>query len=395
MDNPGFSDSVTSVQDAPKSSGSSSASSGQNQRSCAKCPTRMSSIDRDKHLICIRCHGYECSVDLRCEECEGWSKEEMLNHEKIRKSLASKSKGRGKSSSKITKKPASPPSTSANVDLDDRFEAQHDRMLKEMDDRMDLLSSSLLHQIKALIDNSQSNNPYSEDASVFPGQASFQTVPEPPQPHDKTASVRSRERLVCEGGTGARASGLAQAQSSYVTNLPKARVAQPPQFQGGVQDVPSGSGGPRGRREHLFEDDYMDDDVDDKEPLAEAPLDRAFAHLVDFIYERFPLSEPQTAASSAPRCEYESYFSIADPPDPARKFMRLYPRVSEIQAFVSEYAANLSRESRPLFRMLPSRRRSLSIGDDPDFCRQRFINSDFVGLNQSLNRAWLQSLWRI
>ena len=45
----------------------------------------MSSIDRDKHLICIKCCGYECSVELRCEECEGWSKEAMLSHEKIRK----------------------------------------------------------------------------------------------------------------------------------------------------------------------------------------------------------------------------------------------------------------------------------------------------------------------
>ena len=52
-------------------------------------------------------------------------------------------------------------------------------------------------------------------------------------------------------------------------------------------------------------------------------------------------------------------------------------KVSKIQTTVSEYAANLSRESRPLFRMLPSRRRDFSIGDDPDFCKQRFINSDF------------------
>ena len=353
MDNLGFSDSVADVQDAPKSFGSSSASSAQPQRSCGRCPSRMSSIDRDKHLICIRCRGYECSVDLRCEECEGWSKEDMLAHEKIRKSLASKSKGRGKSSTKVTKKPASLPSTSANVDLDNRFAAQYDRMLKEMDDRMELLSSSLLNQIKSLFDNPQSNNPYSEDASAFLGQAGVQTVPEPPQPHDKSACVRSREHLVCEGGTGAQASGLAQAQSSNVKNLPKAKIVQPPGFKGGFQDVPSGSGGPRGRREHCFdEDDYMDDeddDVDDKDSLAEAPLDRTFARLVDYIYERFPHLEPQIVASSAPRCEYESYFSIADPPEPSCKFMRLYPRVSEIQAASGEHAANLSRESRPLF----------------------------------------------
>ena len=185
LDNPGFSDSITEVQDAPKSSGSSSASSGQPQRSYARCPSRMSSIDRDKHLICIRCHGYECVVDSRCEECESWSKEEMLAHEKIRKSLASKSKGRGKSSTKVVKKPASPPKTSADVDLDNRFAAQYDRMLKEMDGRMNSYLSSLLGQIRSIFDASQSNNSYSEDASAFLGQSGVQTEPEPPQPHDK------------------------------------------------------------------------------------------------------------------------------------------------------------------------------------------------------------------
>ena len=329
MDNPGFSESIASVQDAPKLFGSSSASSGQQQRSCAKCPSRMSSIDHDKHLICIKCHGYEYSVELRCEECEGWSKEEMLFHEKIRKSLASKSKGRGKSSSKSTKKPASPPSTSAIMDLDDRFEAQHDRMLKEMDDRMELLSSSLLYQIKTLIDNSQSNNPNSKDASAFPGRASYHTVPEPPQPQAKTASVRSRESFVSEGGTGARASGLAHAHFDD-DSLPNARAAQSPNFQGGNQDILTGSGGPMGHREFSYEDDGMDDDddddLDDRDHAVEAPLDRAFTRLVDFIYERFPHSEPQTAAPSAPCCEYENYFSISDPPEPASKFMRLYPR---------------------------------------------------------------------
>ena len=136
LDNSGFSDSITDVQDAPKSSGSSSASSGQPQRSCARCYSRMSSIDRDKHLIDMRCRDYECSVNLRCEECENWSKEEMLVHEKIHKSLASKSIGRGNSSTKVVKKPASPPKTCADVDLDNRFAAQYGRMLKKMDDGM-------------------------------------------------------------------------------------------------------------------------------------------------------------------------------------------------------------------------------------------------------------------
>ena len=54
----------------------------------------------------------------------------------------------------------------------------------------------------------------------FPGQSGVQTVPEPPQPHDKSTSVRSRERLVCDGGTGAQASGLAQAQVAIIRACP-------------------------------------------------------------------------------------------------------------------------------------------------------------------------------
>ena len=60
--------------------------------------------------------GYECSVVLRCEECECWSME-MLTHEKYRKSLASKSKGRLKSYAKSSKVPASPSKLSAKFCL--------------------------------------------------------------------------------------------------------------------------------------------------------------------------------------------------------------------------------------------------------------------------------------
>ena len=65
---------------------------------------------------------------------------------------------------------------------------------------------------------------------------------------------------------------------------------------------------------------------------------------------RFPHSKPDTAASVKPRCEYEEFFSISDPPQPVSKFMNLYPRISEIQPNSSERAARLSRESRPLFK---------------------------------------------
>ena len=118
LDDPFFSDSITDMQDAPKSSGSSIASRCHPQRSYARYYSRMSSIDCDKHLLCIRCRGYQCSVNLRCEECENWPKEGMLVQGKILKSLTSKSIDRVNSSTKVVKKPASPPKTSADVDLD-------------------------------------------------------------------------------------------------------------------------------------------------------------------------------------------------------------------------------------------------------------------------------------
>ena len=95
-----------------------------------------------------------------------------------------------------------------------------------MDDRMELLSSSLLYQIRSFFDNPQSNNLYSEDASAFPGAIWCPNGARAPQPHDKSASVRSRERLVCEGGTGAQASGLAQEQGSDNKSLPKSKLVQ-------------------------------------------------------------------------------------------------------------------------------------------------------------------------
>ena len=377
LDNPGFSEAIAGTQDAPRSSGSST-SSGLQQRSCSKCPSRMSSIEHDKHFYCLKCRGFECSVELRCDECKDWSKEEMLAHEKIRKSLASKSKGRGKSSSnsKSSKKPASPPSTSVPLDIDDRFKEQHDRLVRDMDDRMELLSSSLLDQIKALIgvQDSQSDN-HDRDihgASKFPRRDSVHSVPEPPQ---------QRSRAASEGGRGTQKAGVARDES-----LSRARNAQAPQGYEDQDDLPPCGGCARDRQGYSYDDDRMDDDDDDledREQAAEPPLDRAFARLVDFIYGRFPHSKPQSATPSAPRCEYESYFAVNDPPEPARKFMRLYPRVSEIQSSVHDYATNLSRESRLLFRVLPSRQRAVSIGDDPDFCKQRFLNSDFSRICRS------------
>ena len=263
-----------------------------------------------------------------------------------------------------------------SLDIDDRLKEQHDSLVREMDDRMELLSSSLLDQIKALIGipDSQSINHdrVVHGASKFPQRDSVDSGPVPPQ---------QRSRAASEGGRGTQKAGVARDES-----MSRARYAQAPRDVEDQDDLPPGGGCARDSQGYAYDDDRLDDvddELEDREQAAEPPLDRVFVRLVDFIYGRFPLSKPQSAPPAAPRCEYEAYFAVNDPLEPARKFMRLYPRVSEIQSSVHDYAENLSRESRPLFRVLPSRRRAVSIGDDPDFCKQRFLNSDFTRICRS------------
>ena len=57
--------------------------------------------------------------------------------------------------------------------------------------------------------------------------------------------------------------------------------------------------------------------------------------------------------------------------------MTLFLRISEIHPTSSERGARWSRESRPLFKILPLRRRAVSVGNDSDFRDQRFLNSDY------------------
>ena len=74
----------------------------------------------------------------------------------------------------------------------------------------------------------------------------------------------------------------------------------------------------------------------------------------------FPQSKPNSAASIKPHSNYKEFFSVSDPPAPVRYFMT-YWRISEIQPTSSERAARLLRECRPLFNILPLRRRAISL----------------------------------
>ena len=71
------------------------------------------------------------------------------------------------------------------------------------------------------------------------------------------------------------------------------------------------------------------------------------------------------------------FFSVSDPPALVRYFMILFRRISVIQPTSSERAASLLRECRPLFNMLPLRRRAISLDNILTFVTYVFLNSDY------------------
>ena len=69
----------------------------------------MSSLQFDKHTLCLSCRDVTRSVDLRCVECMAWSTFEMADYLRHRKSLVSKGR-KPKSVTTASSSPSVPPS---------------------------------------------------------------------------------------------------------------------------------------------------------------------------------------------------------------------------------------------------------------------------------------------
>ena len=127
-----------------------------------------------------------------------------------------------------------------------------------------------------------------------------------------------------------------------------------------------------------------DDDDEDKERLADPPvLDKTYAKLVEFIYNRFAHSRPSASAQLPPQCEFEEFFAVSDPPSASRQNLMVYPRVSEIINSSAERASRLAKESRPIYSVVPLRRKMFFVGDKPDFCNAQFVNPDFSRISKN------------
>ena len=83
---------ATSVPSSPSTPMTSATTDVSAHRSCPRCPRRVSSLQFDKHTLCVVCRDVKCCLDTRCKECKSWSKEFMLGYVKHQCSLVSKGK---------------------------------------------------------------------------------------------------------------------------------------------------------------------------------------------------------------------------------------------------------------------------------------------------------------
>ena len=74
---------------------------------------------------------------------------------------------------------------------------------------------------------------------------------------------------------------------------------------------------------------------------------------------------------------------MSDPPSASRQNLTVYPRVLEIIDSIAERASRLARESRPLHRVVPLRRKMFFVGDKPDFCNAWYVNPDFARISKN------------
>ena len=329
----------------PLSGSSSSAPSlGEStRRSCPRCHGRMSSFSVDRHSICTKCRGNECNLDCRCDECLSWSVEEMEPYVKLHKSLASKSK---KKTSSSIKTPSAPGPSAPSVDTDDKIRSH-----------FAVFSQSL---------------PLRHSVSTYVNPMRFQSDAGGPMPQSSGSAHPNIGELHL--GTG-----VSQPRASYLQASTEApETAQAAQSVRQLSDRLQASG------DHLV---FMrePEDEDDQEFV----VDKTFNHLVNYIYEQYPDSRSHSDPSVPPCCDFESFFTIADPQAVGRPRMRWYPWVQEIMAKTQERAQQLARESKSVQKVIPLRRRTFPVADDLDYAAPWWPNLDFAWLtwNRTITKS--------
>ena len=329
----------------------------------------MSIFSLDKHLFCTKCRGFDCNLMSRCDECMQWTKEEMESYVKLRRSLSSKSK-RSKSSP--------PRSTPHDSDVDYSFAAQLESISKSVDNKIEAMSLSLLSQFSSMLEKFQPrvNTTSFSDPSAVPGYSACLSEPPSRRP---TVSTKSQTGLRFRKGNEDPVPHEDDLASARVIDEAPETVWHPPGDTGEPQGSQRAPAFARQRQAGAgFDSQVDDDDDDDRESLVDTtPVDKAYNRLSHYIYDRFPHSQPDSALHMPPRCEFEEFFTTSEATSSAKTNLSLYPRVWEILASCADRASRFARESRPLHRVVPLKRHTFHVGDQPDFCAARFVIPDF------------------
>ena len=107
--------------------------------------------------------------------------------------------------------------------------------------------------------------------------------------------------------------------------------------------------------------------------------DSASSRLADLIYEVGPDSRPLSDAARQPRCGFETWFGQPESAASKQRF-RLYPMVAEVESEVAARSEALTRRTKPLSHIIPTRSRRYAIADDPLFPSSHPVNPSFAQL---------------
>ena len=297
----------------------------------------------------------------------------MIRYVKLCKSLSSKSK-RSKSSP--------PRSIPLERDTDEFNQSQLDSVQKMINDSVTSMSDKLMAKFSSMMDQFQARQhdiPLSSSSAV-PGQSATRTEP---------ASRLPTDRITCPAGRRFRKGHKDTVPHEYISVCDRimdetpATPRHPPGDAGEPQDLRRAPAFVRlhqtGAGFHSQPDN--DDDVRNSEANV-TQSDRNYVRLMHSIHNRFTYSVPASAPREHPRWELGYVFSTLEVTSSAKPIMTLYPRVDEILDSYADRAIRFAKESKPLHRVLPFKRKATPVGDRPDFCLARYVNTDFSHMSR-------------
>ena len=294
---------------------------------------------------------------------------------KLRKSLFSKSKR------SISSPPRSIPH---DRDTDEINPAQLDSVQKLINDSITTMSDNLMAKFSSMFDQYQSrqHNISCTSSSAVPGQSTTRTEP---------ASRLPTDRITCPAGRRFRKGHEDTVPHEDISVCDRimdetpATPRHPPGDTGEPQDLrrapafvrlhQTGSGFDS-QPDVGYRKDNDDDDRDSEADVAQS--DRNYVRLMHSIHNRFTYSVPASAPREHPRWELWYFFSPSEVTSSAKPIVTLYPRVDELLDSYADRATRFAKESKPLHRVLPFKRKATPVGDQPDFCLARYVNTDFL-----------------